>query len=192
MIMLHGQSILIILDWMWVDLAHQSLILMSAYVLWFLLVLILYDSVNNISVMSGQVFLGWTSTKQGLMCLAQGHKQWRHGGSNPQPLGLKSSTLPLSHCASSCLLVAYIVNNMDPDQTAPFGADWSGFILFASMKNSSLKTTWVYAADLKSRRNFQVCWYWYDSTSSLKCTWIYAADLKSRQNFQENRVRVKG
>ena len=23
--------------------------------------------------MSGQVFLGWTSTKQGLMCFAQGH-----------------------------------------------------------------------------------------------------------------------
>ena len=29
--------------------------------------LILYVPVNNLSVMSGQVFLGWTSTKQGLM-----------------------------------------------------------------------------------------------------------------------------
>ena len=29
--------------------------------------------VNNFSVMLGQVFLGWTSTKQGQMCLAQGH-----------------------------------------------------------------------------------------------------------------------
>ena len=28
--------------------------------------------VNNFSVMSGLVFLGRTSTKQGLMCLAQG------------------------------------------------------------------------------------------------------------------------
>ena len=27
----------------------------------------------NFSVMSGRVFLVWTSTKQGLMCLAQGH-----------------------------------------------------------------------------------------------------------------------
>ena len=35
--------------------------------------LILYVPVNNISAMSGQVFLGWTSTKQGLMRLAQGH-----------------------------------------------------------------------------------------------------------------------
>ena len=35
--------------------------------------LILYVPVNNLSVTSGQVYLGWTSTKQGLMCLAQGH-----------------------------------------------------------------------------------------------------------------------
>ena len=33
--------------------------------------LILYVPVNNFSVMSGRVFLGWTSTKQGLMCLAR-------------------------------------------------------------------------------------------------------------------------
>ena len=35
--------------------------------------LILYVPVNNLSVTSERVFLGWTSTKQGLMCLAQGH-----------------------------------------------------------------------------------------------------------------------
>ena len=29
--------------------------------------------INNLSVIKGQVFLGWTSTKLGLMCLAQGH-----------------------------------------------------------------------------------------------------------------------
>ena len=29
--------------------------------------------INNLSVMYGQVVLGWTSTKLGLMCLAQGH-----------------------------------------------------------------------------------------------------------------------
>ena len=33
------------------------------------------------------------------------------------------------------LKVAYIANNMNPDQTAPFGAVWSEVILFASMKN---------------------------------------------------------
>ena len=35
--------------------------------------LILYVLVNNISVTSGQIFLVWTSTKLGLMCLAQRH-----------------------------------------------------------------------------------------------------------------------
>ena len=38
--------------------------------------LIWFDSlhpINNLSVMWGQVFLGWTSTKLGLFCLAQGH-----------------------------------------------------------------------------------------------------------------------
>ena len=39
----------------------------------FLFDLILYVPVNNLSVTSGWVFLGWTSTKLGLMCLAQGH-----------------------------------------------------------------------------------------------------------------------
>ena len=35
--------------------------------------LIPYVPVNTFSVISEWVFLGWTSTKQGLMCLAQGH-----------------------------------------------------------------------------------------------------------------------
>ena len=35
--------------------------------------LILYVPVNNFSVMSGQVFLALTSTKQRIKCLAQGH-----------------------------------------------------------------------------------------------------------------------
>ena len=29
--------------------------------------------INNLSVMEGRVFLGWTSSKLGLMCLTQGH-----------------------------------------------------------------------------------------------------------------------
>ena len=31
------------------------------------------------------------------------------------------------------ILVACIANNMDPDKTAPLGAVWSGFIVFASI-----------------------------------------------------------
>ena len=37
--------------------------------------LILYILVNNFSVMSGQDFLGLTSTKQRIKCLAQGHNE---------------------------------------------------------------------------------------------------------------------
>ena len=52
---------------------------------------------NNLSVIKGQVFLGWTSTKLGLMFLLKDTKQWCRRGSNPGSLGLESSTLPLNH-----------------------------------------------------------------------------------------------
>ena len=39
----------------------------------FLFGFILYVPVNSFSVMPGWIFLGWTSTKQGIKCLAQGH-----------------------------------------------------------------------------------------------------------------------
>ena len=61
-----------------------------------------FDSIhpiNNLSVIKGRVFLGWTSTKLGLMFLLKDTTQWHRWGSNPQPFGLESSTLPLSHCA---------------------------------------------------------------------------------------------
>ena len=47
--------------------------------------LILNVPVNNFSVMSGRVFMGWTSTKQGLMWLAQGHN-------TVMPMGLEPAT----------------------------------------------------------------------------------------------------
>ena len=55
--------------------------------------------INNLSVIKGRVFLGWTSTKLGLMFLLKDTTQWRRWGSYPRPFGLESSTLPLSHCA---------------------------------------------------------------------------------------------
>ena len=59
--------------------------------------LILYVPVNSFSVMSdGRIFLGWTSTKQGLMSLAQGHNAMTPV--RLEPAALESSTLPLSHC----------------------------------------------------------------------------------------------
>ena len=39
---------------------------------------------------------------------------------------------------------------------------WSGFIMFASMIESSLKWNWIYAADVKSRQHFQDKKYWWD------------------------------
>ena len=56
--------------------------------------------INNLSVTKGRVILDWTSTKLGLMFLLKDTTQWRRWGSNPRPLGLKSNTLPMSHCAT--------------------------------------------------------------------------------------------
>ena len=63
--------------------------------------LILNVPANNFSVMSGQVFLGWTSTKKDKCVLLKDTTQWRWWHSEPRPLGLESSTLTLSHCAPS-------------------------------------------------------------------------------------------
>ena len=71
---------------------------------WYLFVW--FDSlrpINNLSVIKGRVFLGWTSTELGLMFLLKDTTQWRRWGSNPRPFGLESSALPLSHCAPSSL-----------------------------------------------------------------------------------------
>ena len=67
-----------------------------------LILFVWFDSllpINNLSVINGRVFLGRTSTKLGLMFLLKDTKQWGWWGSNPRPLGLESSTLPLSHWA---------------------------------------------------------------------------------------------
>ena len=55
----------------------------------------------------------------------------------------------------SCSYVAYIANYMGPDQTAYMGTIWSWFIVFASRIKSSLKCTWIYSADVKSKQYFQ-------------------------------------
>ena len=64
-----------------------------AYFVWFAT---LHPS-QQFSVMSGQVFLGWTSTKQRLMCLAQGHNAVtlvRLEPSTPQSRVKNSTTEP--------------------------------------------------------------------------------------------------
>ena len=69
-----------------------------------LLDLILYVQVNIFRVMSGRVFLCCTSTKQGLMCLAQGYIAVTRTR-NPSIL---SQALPLSHCSSISLAMTVI------------------------------------------------------------------------------------
>ena len=73
--------------------------------------------INNLSVIKGRVFLGWTSTKLELIFLLKDTTQWRRWGSNPRPLGLESSTLPLSHCDPW--------KSVDSDQLASPEASWS-------------------------------------------------------------------
>ena len=53
-----------------------------------------------------------------------------------------------------CLLVAFISNNMDPDQTTPYWAVWSGFIVFDSM----IKVIWS-AFEKCSRHNKQTTFF---------------------------------
>ena len=64
--------------------------------------LIRFDSlrpINNLSVKQGRIFLGWTNYKLDKCVLLKDHNAVTPVSSNPRPLGLQSSTLPLSHCA---------------------------------------------------------------------------------------------
>ena len=54
---------------------------------------------NNLSVKQGRVFLGWTSTKLGLMCLAQGPQ--RSDPSEAQTCGPSVSSQALYHWATA-------------------------------------------------------------------------------------------
>ena len=57
--------------------------------------------INNLSVIKGQLFLGWTSTKLGLMFLLKDTTQWRRWGSNPRSRDKHSTTaLPTSPSAT--------------------------------------------------------------------------------------------
>ena len=63
---------------------------------------------------------------------------------------------------------------MNPGQTAPLGAVWSEFIVFASQE-----CFWIYAADhyglIRLLPYHNVCVH----DKSQECIWIYAADVIS-------------
>ena len=67
-------------------------------------------------------------------------------------IGLYINPFPaLWQLSSGLYSAAYVANNMDPDQAAPLGAVWSGFIMFASMIKLVLCIS-----NLCSRRNKQM------------------------------------
>ena len=84
--------------------------------------LILYVQVKIFLDMLGRVFLGRASTKQGLMCLAQGHNAVtpvRLEPATPRSR-VKHSTEPLrSLSVAKIQMHSKKANNKNPDQTAP-------------------------------------------------------------------------
>ena len=59
--------------------------------------------------------MDWTSTKLGLYVLLKDTTQWHLWCSKPRPLGIESSTLPLSHCPPEMLC--------SPEHTKPLKLD---------------------------------------------------------------------
>ena len=82
------------------------LLFCNSVLIWFF-----YIPVNNVLVMSGQVFLGWTSNKHWLMCHAQGHNAATPVRLEPTTLCLELSTTteplrsPLCNSVRSSILI---------------------------------------------------------------------------------------
>ena len=79
--------------------------LIFAFLLTFFCLFVWFDSlrpINNLSVKQGRSY-----ARMNVPC-SRTTTQWGWGGSNPQPLGLESSSLPLSHCAPYCLLCKFV------------------------------------------------------------------------------------
>ena len=53
-----------------------------------------------------------------------------------------------------------MANSIDPDQTAPIGAVWSGSILFASILKFVSNARQLVAADVFNRRHYSDAFYW--------------------------------
>ena len=64
-----------------------------------------------------------------------------------------------SRCCLLSYLLAYISNNMDPDQNAPFGIVWSGFAVITFMNKNRQKRIWKYAAG-KAQTSMRIRAFW--------------------------------
>ena len=83
--------------------------------------------------MSGHVFLGPTSTKQGLMCLAQGHntvKSVRLEPTTPQSRVKQSTTEP------PYILESTFTNSEDPDEMQHYAAFHLGLHCLLRLKQT--------------------------------------------------------
>ena len=63
-----------------------------------------------------------------------------------------------------------MANSVDPDQTAPIGAVWSGSTVFASILNFVSNVRQLFAADDFSRRHFSDAFF----LGALRFTGIFA------------------
>ena len=99
--------------------------------------------INNISVIKGRVFLGWTSTKLGLIFLFKYTTQWRQWGSNPAPRSRvkHSTTEPLHYLrewktfVDQKLLNGYYGKQWRPRWNAASCGISSGSALFTKTKS---------------------------------------------------------
>ena len=78
-----------------------------------------------------QFFLGWTSTKQGLLCLAQGYNTVPPAKSNLQSLSLEPSSLPL-HSTATTINISSGSALFCKDKTK---SSWQKYTIFVTLKN---------------------------------------------------------
>ena len=74
--------------------------------------------INNLSVIKGWVFLGWTSTKLELMCLAQGHNTMTRARLQPAPPGSRvkhyqwATALSFLGCTSQFVPIKFLKRHL--------------------------------------------------------------------------------
>ena len=99
--------------------------------------------INNLSVIKGRIFLGWTSTKLGQMCLVQGPR--RSDAGEVRPCGASVSSQALYHWATALLLR----EKYTQEGILVFGFVWG----FTSQSTAMVMSRWQ---QQKRKENFGV------------------------------------
>ena len=95
-----------------------------------------------------QFFLGWTSTKQGLLCLAQGYNTVPPAKPNLQSLSLEPSNLPL-HSTATTINISSGSALFCKDKTK---SSWQKYTIFVTLKNLPVtpsNTKWAIPYSIK-------------------------------------------